>query len=83
LKLHRPEAAIAVRYIKTQGLSYHWIEHRMGKPENWAKRVAENSALTTQTELQYLLALADVLQLLPKKRRQHYQHRAAGYSKNK
>lgn len=71
-----------ILYLKEQGLSYQWIEHRMGRSENWAKRVAEEGGLTTDGEVDYLLALVQAIKQLPKAKPQNYNHRAKSYIKN-
>lgn len=81
-KIIDPRASQFILYLKKQGLSYQWIEHRMGRSENWAKRVALDGAYVTQDEVDLLETIVSVIKLLPRRRCQKFRHRAREYIKN-
>ncbi len=66
-KFYTPEARELIIKLKEVGMSYWWIEVRMGKSSNWGRRIVNDRALVNEEELNYLRILWSVLQLLPRK----------------
>ena len=82
-KYYTPEAKKLLEKLKGFGMSYWWVEVRMGKSSNWGRRIVNDKALVTDAELDYLRELVKVISLLPKKlkpTRKHAGHSAPRYA---
>ena len=68
-KYYTPEAKKLIVKLKGYGMSYWWIEVRMGKASNWGRRIVNDQALVNDKELEYLRELVRIISMLPKKLR--------------
>jgi len=73
-KFYTPEAKKLIIKLKKYGMSYWWIEMRMGRASNWGRRIVNNKALINDAELDYLRELVRIISMLPKKMRRTRLH---------
>jgi hypothetical protein len=73
-KFYTPEAKKLIVKLKDYGMSYWWIEMRMGVSSNWGRRIVNDKALVNDAQLAYLRELVRVFAMLPKKMRRTRLH---------
>jgi hypothetical protein len=67
-KFYSDEARLLLQGIKLMGISFCFVEIRMGKASNWGRRLAAGRGLVNDDDLEYLRKLYKALKQLPERR---------------
>ena len=73
-KFFSDEAVHLIKRIKMMGISYCFVEVRMGKSSNWGRRLSAGRGLVTKEDVEYLRQLWQALSQLPKRKKPTHKH---------